>query len=209
MLRLLSWKEVIMARSVPTLSPLAQVTRPVMPDSAKRFLSPPEELLSGLSDQLTARQRAAFQAEFGTHIGQPSYPLSVALRLIDWAAVAAYPDLPLSEARRRRGREGLLVWRQQSILGRVMTAAFPVMGLERILRRVPQNISALTNFGTRWVVQEGPQHWWYCTSDDPTPPDFTAGMLDALAELTGVQELTITWTSPSRHERAFEIRWLG
>lgn len=195
------------ALAPPALAVVSQVVRPVMPDSEKRFLSPPEELLAGLDERLTARERAALTTEFGSYLGRSPYPASVALRLIDWIGSVGYPDLPLAEARRRHGREGLLVWRRHSILGRVMTAAFPLMGLDRILRRVPQNASALTNFGTRWVIQEGPQHWWYCTSDDPTPPEFFAGVLDALADFTAVRGLTITWAAPGSHERVYELRW--
>jgi len=47
---------------------------------------------------------------------------------------------------------GVLLWSQYNLVGRVMTAAFRWMGLERTLQRLPQNLAALTNFGTRWMA---------------------------------------------------------
>jgi uncharacterized protein (TIGR02265 family) len=192
---------------LPALAPVAQVVRPLMPDADKVFRYPAEDLLGGLPTPLTARQQAAFQAEFGAVLGQSTHSALTMVRIIDWVAAVAYPDLPPAEGRRRHGKAGMLVWSRETILGRVMTAALPLMGLERALRRLPQNMGGLTNFATRTVYREGPGHWWYATSDDPSPPEWIAGVTDALAEFTGTRQLQIQWATPSSHERIFEIRW--
>ena len=191
----------------PALIPAAQVVRPVLPDTDKVFRYPAEDLLAGLPAPLTARQQAAFRAEFGPVLGQSSHSALTMVRLIDWVAAVCYPELPPAEARRRHGRAGMLAWSHTTILGRVMTAAFPLMGLERVLRRMPSNLSGLTNFATRTVYREGPGHWWYATSDDPSPPEWIAGVIDALAEFTAVRDLQVQWATPSDHQRIFEIRW--
>lgn len=191
----------------PPLPPAAQLVRPVLADADKSFRYPAEDILAGLPAPLTARQQAALQAEFGSVLGQPTHSAITMVRLIDWVAAVCYPDVPLAEARRRHGRAGMLAWSRETILGRVMTAAFPLMGMERVLRRMPQNLGGLTNFATRTVLREGPGHWWYCSSDDPTPPDWIAGVMDALAEFTGVRALSVQWAAPSSHERILELRW--
>jgi uncharacterized protein (TIGR02265 family) len=164
-------------------------------------------LLIGLPVPLTATQQAALQAEFGPAFGQPTCPLALQLHLLDWIAAVAYPDLPRAEARRQHGRASTVAWSQRAILGRVLMAAVPLMGLERVLRRLPQHMSGLTNFATRTVYRQGPGHWWYTASDDPTPPELTAGALDAVGEATGARGMTIRWATPTSHERVYEIRW--
>jgi uncharacterized protein (TIGR02265 family) len=191
----------------PTLPVAAQLVRPVLPDADKLFRYPAEDLLAGLPAPLTAHQQAAFQAEFGPVLGQPTHSPAVMSRVLDWIAAVAYPDLPPSAARRRQGHVGTLAWSQRSILGRVLMAAVPLMGLERVLRRLPSNMGGLTNFATRTMYCAGPGHWWYTASDDPTYPDFTVGAIDALGALTGARQLTIQWDTPSTHERVYEIRW--
>ena len=191
----------------PPLPPAAQRGRPVLPDAAKIFRYPAEDLLGGLPRPLTARQQAAFHAEFGPVLGQPTHSALTMVRLINWVAMVCYPDLPPAEGRRRHGKAGMLVWSRETILGRVLTAALPVMGLERALRRMPSNLGGLTNFATRSVYREGPGHWWYCTSDDPSPPEWIAGVMDALAEFTAVRTLHVQWATPTDHERVFELRW--
>jgi uncharacterized protein (TIGR02265 family) len=191
----------------PALAPVAQLARPVLPDADKYFRYPAEDLLAGLPAPLTARQQAILQAEFGPGLGQPTCSLAVMLRLLDWIALVAYPDLPRGEARRRHGRASTLAWSQRAILGRVLMAAVPLMGLERVLRRLPSSIGGLTNFATRTIYCQGPGHWWYTASDDPTPPELTAGAIDAVGTLTGARQLTVQWVTPSRHDRVFELRW--
>jgi uncharacterized protein (TIGR02265 family) len=191
----------------PTLAPVAQLVRPVIADADKVFRYPAEDLLLGLPVPLTARQQAAFQAEFGPVLGRSTCAVADQIRLMDWIAAVVYPDLPPGAVRRRHGRAGTLVWSKGTILGRVLTAAVPLMGMERVVRRLPQTIGGVTNFATRTIYREGPGHWWYTASDDPTPPELTAGMIDAVGEVTGARQLTVQWATPSSHERVYEIRW--
>jgi uncharacterized protein (TIGR02265 family) len=199
------------------LVPTARSDRPAVPDAAKLFLYPADDHLRPYEPyvaavlpgalQLTSERRARLPAEFGPYLGQPHHPLEVGLRLIDWLCATCQPTVPLSVARRAHGRAGMLLWGQYNIRGRVITAAMPFMGMERILTRLPQTLATVTNFGSRWVAPAAPGHWYFGCADDPTPPEYVAGILEALSESTKVADFVVQCTAPSSHERVYEVRW--
>jgi uncharacterized protein (TIGR02265 family) len=195
-----------MSQQPPRLFPVVRVDRPVIPDADKRLLYPTADLLVAPAQRMTPAIQAVLRAEFGAVLDAPTHSAQVANQLINRLAVLCYPDLAPAAAQREQGRVGLTAWRRTP-LGWLITAALPLLGPAQIMRRVPHLIAGLTNFGSRWLIRESPQHWWYCTSDDPTLPDFCAGILDGLADFTMVPNLVVTATAPSSHERLYEIRW--
>jgi uncharacterized protein (TIGR02265 family) len=183
------------------------MARPVLPATEKRFMYPADDHLLPFRDQMTPAQEAALRREFGTYLGVPTHPALVAARMIDWMCATFLPTMPLVEARRFCLRLGMLEWRRQSILGRVMTAAMPLMGMERVMPRIPGNMSTLSNFGTRWVAPLGPRHWVLAVEDDALPPECLAGILDAFSEFTRVRGLAVSWTSPGPLQAVYDISW--
>ncbi len=191
----------------PTEPPvLSAIPRPLLPDAAKLYQVPLDILLQAVHTSLTPRVRAQVQAQFGAYLGKSSYPILIGNELVDFLAANCLADQSQAAARRLIGRYYLLRFRE-SILGRVMLATLPMMGWERALRRVPKDMAAVTNYGTRWVRVRGPQHWQVGCEDELIYPEMLLGTFEAMSEVVRVPGLQITYTLPQPKHLLFDFRW--
>src|SRR5690242_14032737 len=133
---------------IPAPNPIIRIERPPMPDSEKRYLTQLDVALETVGDALTPELRAQIQTEFGAYLGKAGHPVLIANQLTELLCRNCFGDQPLLEARRLFGRASVAHYRE-SILGRVMLAAIPIMGMERIVRMIPRDFAATTNYGTR------------------------------------------------------------
>ncbi|HMA33264.1 MAG TPA: DUF2378 family protein [Chloroflexia bacterium] len=195
-----------MPASALHIVPLARVDRPPMADSAKMNLTSINLALQVMEPYLTPAIREQVEAEFGAYLGKGQYPTVVGIQLVDFLCQACLPEHALTEARRLFGQRSVAKYRE-SILGRVMLAALPLMGLERILRQAPRQLSAVNNYGTRWVTELGPQHWRLDCDDEIMPPETLQGSIEVVGQLLHASGLQVTYSLPAPKHIAFEITW--
>lgn len=195
---------VFTSASVP--KPLVYMARLPVPDTEKMVRVPLDLQLEAVADRLTPTLRARIQQEFGAYLGQPRHPVVVGNRLNDLLCTTCLADRPLGEARRVFGR-AFLLRSQESLLGRVMLAAMPLVGLERILRQAPQDFAMLTNYGTRGVTMLERHHWRCDFVDELLYPDFLYGVFEVVYALIRVREPRLQYTMLGSRHISFEIRW--
>lgn len=177
-----------------------------VPDAEKIVLVPLDLQLAAVEDRLTPTLRARIQREFGAYLGQPRHPVAVSNRLNDLLCANCLADRSLAEVRRVFGR-AFLMRSQESLLGRLMLAAMPLVGLERILRQAPHDFGALTTYGTRWVTMLDRHHWRCDFEDELLTPDFLYGVFEASYALIRVREPQLTYTMLGPRHLSFEVRW--
>jgi uncharacterized protein (TIGR02265 family) len=190
----------------PAPSPTIRIERPPVPDAEKRYLTQLDVALDTVGGRLPPELRAQIEREFSAYLGKAGHPCLVANRLNDLLCRACFGDHPLPEARRLFGRASVGQYRE-SILGRVMLAAIPIMGMERIVRLIPRNFAATTNYGTRWATEIGPRHWRCEFEDEIMYPEIIQGVLEAIGELAHVPGLHVTCTQIGPQHFAFDLTW--
>lgn len=194
------------APSTPQATLLSQRVYPHVPDADKRYKAPLDIVLQATQRPIPSEIRSLIQARFGEYLGQGTYPILVGNELVALLAERCLADLSPEAARRLIGRYYLLRFRE-TILGRVLLATLPLMGWERALRRVPQDLGAVTNYGTRAVYELAPRHCQVVCQDEVIDPDMMQGTLEAMAEITHVDHLQIRHEQPDPHTVIFDLTW--
>jgi uncharacterized protein (TIGR02265 family) len=192
--------------TTPNANPVIRIERPLMPDAEKRLLTPLDVAVGTVGDALTPALRAQIQTEFGLYLGKAGHPALIANQLTELLCRNCFGDQPLPEARRLFGRASVVHYRE-SILGRVMLAALPIMGMDRIVRLIPRNFAATTNYGTRSVVEIGPRHWRADFEDEILYPEILQGMLESIGDLAHVPSLRVTATTRGPKHFSFDLTW--
>lgn len=192
----------------PDPPPRARAVRPVIPDSEKVFMSSLDVTVQVVEDsgRLTPAIRAQVVDQFGAYLHKPQVPALVYTQLVDLLCATCLADQPLAEARRLFGRGSLTRYRE-TILGRVLLATLPIVGLERMLRRAPQDFALACNYGTRSVVELGPHHWRMDFEDEILYPEVLQGIFQEVGTLLHLPQLQTTYTVLGPRHVAFEFRW--
>jgi uncharacterized protein (TIGR02265 family) len=131
-----------------------------------------------------------------------SYPTETWLKALDLAHQFVYPQLSSGEADRELGRrffEGFL----ETITGKFVKLALPLVGAEGMLRRLPRYCSSTQADIQVDLVDEGPKQVRVHFASRYSRPEFMAGLLEAVPgfqyrvtvlrhDPTG-SELRVTW----------------
>lgn len=129
------------------------------------------------------------EAGFDPTLMQARYPSPVWYRCLDIARRHTFPDLPPPEGFRMLGRsfmEGYF----RTLIGKVVSAALPLYGLQRTLDRLPRVWKGSQPTTEVTVVKDG-EHAWRVTLYSPgVIPEFSAGVLEAAAAPVG-EKLTV------------------
>lgn len=185
---------------------VARSDRPPVPDAEKMMLTPLNIGLRTIEPYLTPDSRAAIVAQFRAHLDTVNHPILVSNAFVDAVCRAGFPMMSLPEARLRLARLSVAQY-QQSILGRVMLAPIRLMGMERVLKQIPRQFAATTNYGTRWVATLGPQHWLLEFEDELMHPETPQGSVEAVGEFVGVKQLRVAFTLRAPRHYAYDITW--
>jgi uncharacterized protein (TIGR02265 family) len=129
-------------------------------------------------------------------------------RLIDLLCATCLADQPMDEARQVFGRYYVARYRE-TILGGLLRVMAPLVNLEWVVRGLPRNFAAATNYGTYWTAELGPHHWRLDFEDDPGYPDLILGILLAGAEIHRTPGLHIQYTILGPQHTSFDIEWPG
>lgn len=116
---------------------------------------------------------------------RPRYSTRVWREALEIARRRVYPTLAVEEGYRALGRrfsEGFF----ETIIGRFISVAFPMIGPTGMLKMSPRNVRA----GRRDVevipVQENERRWRITFRDRDPSPDFIAGLVESAGRRTGV-----------------------
>ncbi|HMA33192.1 MAG TPA: DUF2378 family protein [Chloroflexia bacterium] len=187
-------------------APRVHQARPPVPDADKAYSLPLDTVFQMAGELLPPGLEAQIRAEFTGHFGKAQPPALLRFQLVDRLALACFPGRSLAAARRLWGRHSLVGYRQ-SILGRVLLAAIPVMGLERVLVRIPSALAGQSNYGTRTVWELGPQHWRLDFEDEVMPAEMLQGVIEGLAALVHVPDVQVTWTLLAPGHLSYDLIW--
>lgn len=126
------------------------------------------------------------EAGFDPDWMQARYPSAVWYRCLDIGRRHTFPGLPPAEGFRRLGQafmEGYF----RTLIGRVVSAALPLYGLQRTLDRLPRVWKGTQPTTEVTVVKDG-EHAWHVTLNSPgVIPEFSAGVLEAAAAPVGAK----------------------
>lgn len=116
---------------------------------------------------------------------QPRYPTELWHRCLEIARKHVHPDLKPEQGMRELGTLFMKGY-YATIIGKVVSAAMPLLGLERTLARVPRAWQASQPTLGFDLEKEAPGQWRIVLREPGIIPDFCAGMLEAGAEPVGV-----------------------
>lgn len=187
-------------------TPAAQVRRPHVPDADKKILLPLGIRLKAFEAYLTPAAREQINQEFKDYLGCDEYPVLVGNRLIDLICRTCLADQPLPEARRILGHQYMQQY-WSTLLGHFLKMAAPLAKVEWIMRGLPRQYSATTNYGTYWVAEVAPQCWRFDFEDDPGYPEYILGTLLAGGELLKVADLQVSYQVVGPQHLSYTIRW--
>ena len=189
-----------------TSPPVGRIARPPVPDAEKLTLLPLRLFLSALHDQITPAVHDQIQAQFAPYLTTATHPALVTNALIELLCTTSLINTPRPVAERHIGRLVLTEYRN-SILGRVLVGMLTHVPHETLLRRLPRDYAAFSNYGTRSITPLAPTHWRFTCEDEIVPPDYMAGMLEAGNDVIRLPNLRITPQALAPHSFAFDLHW--
>ncbi len=191
----------------PNLTLVTREERPPVPDADKLMLTPLDLSLDLMADCLTPAIRAQFTAQFGAYLGKGQHPALVNGQALDFLCRICFPESSLEAAQREFGHRSIQYYRESSILGRIMMAAVPIMGIERLLRQYPRQLAAVTNFGTRTVYALAPGEWRLDAEDEIMSPHQLQGNIEMGCSFVHPRDLRVTFTTHAPQSYSFHIHW--
>lgn len=194
--------------ATPSLTPvpLVRIVRPPTATNEKMILLPLEIKLKAFSSVLSDALLVQLQDEFAAYLNQDHYPVLVGNQLLDRVCELALPDQPIADARQLLGYKYLMLY-QASFLGILLAPLDPGGEFEWVMRGLPRNYAAATNYGTYWIAELGPRRWRFDFEDDPGYPEFVLGGLIAGGELLQMPQHTAKCTILGPEHYSFELTW--
>jgi uncharacterized protein (TIGR02265 family) len=116
---------------------------------------------------------------------QPKYPASLWRRCVEVARRHTYPGLSKEEGMRQLGRDFMKGY-YGTLLGKVVSAAMPLIGLERTLNRLERMWKASQPTAELTIEKEAPGQWRLEVREPGILPEFSAGILEGGAQPIGV-----------------------
>lgn len=116
---------------------------------------------------------------------QPKYPTAVWRRCVDVARRHTYPELSREDGMRQLGRDFTKGY-YGTLLGKVVSAAMPLIGLERTLNRLERMWKASQPHAELTLEKEQPGQWRLEVRESGILHDFSAGLLEGGAAPIGV-----------------------
>lgn len=125
------------------------------------------------------------QAGYDPARPEVQYPESVLINCIEVARRHAFPELSPKDGEFKVGQELSDGFLGDTLAGKVMAAAMPLVGPERIIRSLPRRFKSGTDGEVPEVEQLGERHWRVVMGRNATP-HMVAGAIQAALSRTGV-----------------------
>ncbi|HLT29814.1 MAG TPA: DUF2378 family protein [Myxococcaceae bacterium] len=126
------------------------------------------------------------QAGYDPSHPEVEYPEAVLIRCIEVARRHAFPELSPKDGEFRVGQELSDGFLGDTLAGKVMAAAMPLVGPERIIRSLPRRFKSGTDGEAPDVQQIGDRQWRVEMGHNATPY-MVAGAIQAALARTGVE----------------------
>jgi uncharacterized protein (TIGR02265 family) len=136
----------------------------------------------------------------------PAMPREAWYQSIDLTARAVFPALPLDEAHREMGRL-LISGMSDTTFGKALAPVVKLLGVRRVLGRVPHNIKTANTFATATLVDEGPGVLRLEVNDVGSAPGLMRGSLEGLMRWAGAAAAEVEVAQSQPPSAVYRLRW--
>jgi uncharacterized protein (TIGR02265 family) len=155
-----------------------------------------ESLFRGLGDRITPPLRGRIK-QLGIDLDAkllPAYPRDVWVRIVDEVARELGGAADLGAARKELGH-AISRGFAASTMGKLMAPGVRLMGVRRMLLRLPKSLTLSNNFMQVTATQVA-ERSVRVEMNDPVPSaEFLAGVIEAIITYSGGKSSTITWAA--------------
>ncbi|MFT3712094.1 MAG: DUF2378 family protein [Archangium sp.] len=166
-----------------------------------------ESLFRGIGEKLTPELRLRVR-KLGIDLDQkllPGYPKDVWVRVVDEVAREFSANSDLAAARKELGH-AISRGFADSTMGKLMAPGVRLMGVRRMLLRLPKSLTMSNNFMRVAVTQTG-SNLVRVEMNEPVPSsEFLAGVIEAIITYSGGKSSTITWAAEGPLT-VFSVAW--
>jgi uncharacterized protein (TIGR02265 family) len=127
-------------------------------------------------------------------------------RSIDLTARHLFPTRPLEDAHREMGNL-LISGMSGTTFGKALAPVVKLLGVRRMLGRVPHNIKTANTFATASLVEEGPNALRLEVNDVGTAPQLMRGSMEGLLRWAGASTVEIEVKQTQPPAATYVIRW--
>ncbi|MEW5741272.1 MAG: DUF2378 family protein [Myxococcota bacterium] len=166
-----------------------------------------EALFRGLGERVTPELKADVRA-LGIDLDKkllPGYPKDVWVRVVDAVARALSRDDDLPTARRALGH-AITNGFADTTLGKLMAPGIRLMGVRRMLARLPRTLTMSNNFLKVSVAEIGPASMRVEMNEAVPSPEFLCGVIEAMAGYAGAKQTDVRFTTEGPL-RVFTVTW--
>lgn len=165
-----------------------------------------ESLFSGIRERVTPDLKHAVRA-LGIDLDKkllPAYPKQVWVEVVDAVARAISPGVAASQAHRELGHaisDGFA----ESVMGRLMAPGVRLMGVRRMMLRLPKSLTLSNNFMRVTVVETGPRAVRVDVNEAVPSADFLCGVIEAIGSYAGASRCEVSATGDG--QVSFSVTW--
>ena len=179
-----------------------------MPGTAKLSIS--QSAFEGLFRRVL-RPQGAFLEElkrtgYDPEHERASYPLEVWDAALKIAARHVHPGMPQDEALRRLG-EAFLSGFFETLTGKLVSSALPLMGADALLKHLPRPWAVAAPGTVVETRQEAPGRWALVVRHPSPQPAFDLGMLTALLQRVRAKDVVIQMSDRRPDGYTAQVRW--
>jgi uncharacterized protein (TIGR02265 family) len=125
---------------------------------------------------------------------------------IEETALKLYPARARGEAVRELGRL-MVVGVVETFWGKAMTPAVRLLGVRRVLLRMPNQMKATNNFASGVATELTPTSMRLEVDDVATAPELLQGSLEQLALWAGAKSVEVGFTFTSPPKATYLVKW--
>jgi uncharacterized protein (TIGR02265 family) len=155
-----------------------------------------ESLFRGLGDRVTPALKEKVRAQ-GIDLDRkllPAYPKALWVAVVDTVARELAAGAPLADARRALGH-AITAGFQETTLGKIMEPGVRLIGVRRMLGRLPKMLSMSNNFLKVAVIDVQPNVVRVEVNEAVPSAEFLTGVIEALCRYAGAKTCDVAVTT--------------
>lgn len=161
-----------------------------------------------LAGRITPELKAELRT-LGLDLGKklpPAIDRDLWYRCIDVTAKHLFPDRPLDAAHREMGKR-LIEGLEHTLLGKALAPVVRMLGVKRVLRRVPHNMKTANNFATAKLTELDEHSVAFDVDDIGTAPGLMTGSLEGVVLWAGGRTVEVDARVTTPPAARFVVRW--
>lgn len=181
------------------------------PEPAERlvFSSIVEGLLKhGLVGEMPPSLRARLKVE-GIDVDRPllpAYPVKTWEKCLHQIVEHYYPQLPREESFRKLGKQ-MADGYAHTFMGKALYALMRLLGPNRTLKRMAQNLGSSDNYTNVTLVELSPTEFEMKMNSTLEIRGYAEGLFEAMLETSGAREVSVAESARADVGTAYRIRW--